>query len=143
MLFVKPAGVERPMALEDGVEAQFLPDGKWLAFSVPGAAGIILRPYPDPGPRIQASSGLASQPRWSRDGRQLFYVTPDKKLMSVDFESGSGRVNAPRELFQTRIAKATFAALLYDVAPDGRFLINSLPSGSPPLTLLTGCDSLL
>jgi eukaryotic-like serine/threonine-protein kinase len=143
MLFVKPAGVERPMSLEYGVEAQFSPDGKWLAFTVPGGAGIIVRPYPGPGPRIQASRGPAAQPRWGRDGRQLFYVTPDKKLISVDFESGSGRVSAPRELFQTRIVRATFAAFLYDVALDGRFLINSLPSGSPPLTLLTGCDSLL
>jgi len=143
MLFVKPAGVDRPISLEYGVEEQFSPDGKWLAFTVPGGAGIILRPYPGPGPRIQASNGPAAQPRWSRDGRQLFYVAPDKKLMSVDFESGSGRVSAPRELFQTRIVRATFAGFLYDVAPDGRFLINSLPSGSPPLTLLTGCDSLL
>jgi DNA-binding winged helix-turn-helix (wHTH) protein len=140
MLFVKPAGADCPMPLEPGVEVQFSPDGNWLAFSVPSGAGISLRPYPGPGPRIQVSRGPAAQPRWSHDGRQLFYTSPDKKLWAVDFDSGTGRVSAPRELFQTRIVRTTFAAFQYDVTPDGHFLINSLPSGTPPLTILTGWD---
>src|SRR5947209_4653269 len=85
----------------------------------------------------------AAQPRWSRDGTQLFYIAPDKKLMAVHFNAETGRTGAPRTLFQTRIIAASLSGFQYDVAPDGRFLINSLPSGSPPLTMLTGWTALL
>jgi DNA-binding winged helix-turn-helix (wHTH) protein len=125
-----------------GVEPQFSPDGKWLSFTEPGGSGIAVRPFPALRPQIKISAGSAAQSRWSRDGTQLFYIAPDKKLMSVDFDPLSGRVGPPRELFQTRIVRVALAGLQYDVAPNGRFLINSLPVGSPPLTLLAGITSL-
>ncbi|MBZ5622724.1 MAG: SMP-30/gluconolactonase/LRE family protein [Acidobacteriia bacterium] len=121
-----------------GAEPQFSPGGKWLAFSEPGGSGIVVRRFPEPGPRIQISNGPAAQARWSRDGTQLFYIAPDKKLMGVHFNGETGRVGAPRTLFQTRIIAASLSGFQYDVAPDGRFLINSLPSDASPLTLLTG-----
>ena len=59
-------------------------------------------------------------------------------MMVVDFDSRNQQVSAPRVLFQTRIIAPNFTAHQYDVAPDGRFLINSLPPGAaPPVTLLT------
>jgi hypothetical protein len=69
-------------------------------------------------------------------------MAPDKKLMAVSFDPSSGRAGPPRELFQTRIVRVALAGLQYDVAPNGQFLINSLPVGSPPLTLLAGITSL-
>ena len=126
-----------------GAEPQFSPDGKWLAFVEPGGAGISVRPFPGPGPRIQISSGPAAQPRWSRDGAQLFFIAPDKKLMTVSFDASTGRAGPPRQLFQTRIIGAALIGFQYDVAPDGNFLINSLPSSPAPLTLLTGWTALL
>lgn len=93
-------------------------------------------------PQIRISAGPAAQSRWSRDGTQLFYIAPDKKLMAVSFDPSAGRAGTPRGLFQTRIVQVSVASFQYDVAPDGRFLINSLPVGSPPLTLLAGCNSL-
>ena len=125
-----------------GVESEFSPDGKWVSITEPGGAGIAVRPLPNLRPLIKISAGPAAQSRWSRDGTQLFYIAPDKKLMAVSFDSSAGRAGAPRALFQTRIVRASIAGHQYDVAPDGRFLINSLPAGSPPLTLLAGCDSL-
>lgn len=125
-----------------GVELQFSPNGKWLAFTEPGGAGIAVRPFPDLRPQMKISVGPAAQSRWSRDGTQLFYIAPDKKLMAVSFEPSSGRAGPPRELFQTRIVRVSLAGFQYDVAPNGRFLINSLPAGSPPLTLLVGIASL-
>jgi hypothetical protein len=64
--------------------------------------------------------------------------------MAVSFDPKTGSAGAPRVLFQTRIVAPNFAAFQYDVASDGRFLINSFPSNSSsPLTLLTGWTTLL
>jgi DNA-binding winged helix-turn-helix (wHTH) protein len=125
-----------------GVEPQFSPDGKWLAFTEPGGAGVAVRPFPALQSYVKLSAGPAAQPRWSRDGTQLFYIAPDKKLMVIRFDPCSGRAGPPRELFQTRIVRTSLTSFQFDVAPNGRFLINSLPAGSPPLTLLAGCNSL-
>lgn len=125
-----------------GVEPQFSPNGKWLAFTEPGGSGIAVKPFPALRHQIKISAGPAAQSRWSRDGTQLFYMAPDKKLIVVSFDPCSGRAGPPRELIQTRIVRVALASFQYDVAPNDRFLINSLPAGSPPLTLLAGCRSL-
>jgi serine/threonine protein kinase/Tol biopolymer transport system component len=131
-----------PFAAE-GVEAKFSPDGKWVVYLGPGR-GILVEPFPGPGRRTQVSTGTAAQPRWSRDGRQIFFIRSDRKLIAVSFDPKTGKVGAPRVLFQTRIAAERIANWQYDVAPDGRFLINSLPANAAsPLTLLTGWDAQL
>jgi Tol biopolymer transport system component len=142
-LFVHMPQDGRTISMGPGAEPQFSPCGRWIAFTEPGGAGIVVRPFPGPGPRIQISNGLAAQPRWSRDGTQLFYIAPDKKLMAVHFNAKTGRAGAPRPLFQTRIIAASISGFQYDVAPDGRFLINSLSSGSSPLTIFTGWTAVL
>ncbi|HWU39094.1 MAG TPA: hypothetical protein VN203_15705, partial [Candidatus Acidoferrum sp.] len=126
----------------EGAEAQFSPDGKWIAYVTP--FDVVVQPFPGPGGRIQISSARGGQPRWSRDGRQIFYIQPDRKLMAVSFDPKKGSAGAPRVLFQTRIVAPNFALFQYDVSPDGRFLINSFPSNSSsPLTVLTGWTALL
>jgi Tol biopolymer transport system component len=131
-----------PFAAE-GVEAKFSPDGKWVVYVGPGR-GILVEPFPGPGRRIQVSTGAAAQPRWSHDGRQIFFIQPDRKLIAVGFDPRAGTAGAPRVLFQTRIAAERIANWQYDVAPDGRFIINSLPSNTAsPLTLITGWDAAL
>jgi len=118
-----------------GAEARFSPDGKWLAYT--GLNEIFVQPFPGPGGRIQISNGAGAQAVWSRDGREITYIAPDRKLMSVTFDAQTKSASAPQVLFQTRIFAPTFVSHQYDVAPDGRFLINSLPSSnSAPLTLL-------
>ncbi|MGO9260137.1 MAG: protein kinase domain-containing protein [Bryobacteraceae bacterium] len=127
--------------LGEGAEAQFSPDGKWIGYA---NDGIYVQTVQGPGGRIQISSNGGAQPRWSHDGKRLFYIQPDKKLMEVEFDAEKGTASVPRVLFQTRIVATKLAYLQYDVAPDGRFLINSFPSdSSAPLTLLTGWTALL
>ena len=125
-----------------GLEGQFSPDGKWVAYMSPG--GIFVQAFPGPGAKVQVSTDAGSQPRWSRDGKQVVYIQPDKKLMAVKFDSRTASASAPRVLFQTRISETLAGGLQYDVAPDGRFLINSLPADrSAPLTLLTNWNAKL
>ncbi|MGI8785733.1 MAG: protein kinase domain-containing protein [Acidobacteriota bacterium] len=123
-----------------GAEPRFSPDGKWIAYV---ATGISVQPFPGPGGRIQISAVGCAQPVWSRDGRRIFYIAPDKKLMEVSFDPQTGSAGTPRVLFQTRIIAPNFVGTQYDVASDGRFLINSLPSDhSSPLTLVTNWKAL-
>jgi DNA-binding winged helix-turn-helix (wHTH) protein/Tol biopolymer transport system component len=131
---------EEPLRLGQGAEPRFSPDGRWIAYAGP-PLGIGVKPFPGPGPRNQISKVPAAQPRWSADGKQLFFVTLDRKIAAASFDSQSGRAGAPHRLFQTRIIGSAFVGFQYDVSPDGRFLVNSLPSSSSPLTLLIGWQS--
>lgn len=127
--------------LGEGSEGQFSPDGRWIAHN--GPDGVVVRSFPGPGTRLQVSGYGGHQPRWSRDGRQLFYVALDKTLMAVAFDAATATAGAPRPLFRTRIVAPAFIGFQYDVAPGGRFLINVLESEAPPLTLLTGWSAAL
>jgi hypothetical protein len=119
-------------------EAQISPNAKWVAY-----CGIFVQPFPGPGARIPISNE-GCQPRWGHDGKQIFFMTLDRKLMAADFDPRSGTAGAPRLLFQTRIVAPAFDLFQYAVAPDGSFLINSLPADrSSPLTLLTNWPTLL
>jgi len=63
----------------------------------------------------------------------------NRTLMSVAFDPKTGSAGQARVVFQTRIVGPNLISVQYDVAPDGRFLINSFPSGnSSPLTMITG-----
>jgi hypothetical protein len=126
-------------SLGPGSEGQFSPDGQWLLSG--GQEGIVARRVHESGARIQIAGYGGSQPRWRRDGRQIFYVTGDRKLMAVGFDPATGQATAPRAMFVTRIVAPALAGFQYDVAPDGRFLINTLPTSTSPLTLLTGWRS--
>ena len=111
------------------------PDGKWLAYASDetGRYEVYIESFPAPGAKIQISSQGGWDPRWSRDGRELFYIAPDRSLMSVELRPGS-RPSAPKALFPTRVPpNPNVYRRSYDVAPDGqRFLINTLLETSTP-----------
>ncbi|MCU1293662.1 MAG: serine/threonine protein kinase, partial [Bryobacterales bacterium] len=132
---------------ENGAEAQFSPEGKWVAFSAPGLSSnsyfsseVFVASFPGRGGRVQISNGGGAQARWRGDGKELYYIDPDKKLIAVSINTKDGKVAAgvPHVLFQTRIVAPRLVLFQYAVSPDGqRFLINSLPtSGAAPLTVL-------
>ena len=132
-------------AYAGGAEAQFSPDGKWVAFTGPTSASyqdsdVFVMQFPEPRGRIQISNQGGAQARWRADGKELFYISADKKLMAVSIDTSQGKLVAgvSHALFQTRIIAPRIVLFQYAVAPDGkRFLINSLPSvGATPLTVL-------
>jgi eukaryotic-like serine/threonine-protein kinase len=127
-----------------GAEAQFSPDGKWIAFSGLGSGSgdpeVYVGRFPGPGRRIQISTHGGLQARWRADGKELFYISMDKKLMAaaIDTSHDEPVAGVPHVLFQTRIIGPRLVLFQYAVSPDGsRFLINSMPSvGAVPLTVL-------
>jgi eukaryotic-like serine/threonine-protein kinase len=93
---------------------------------------VFIRPYPTSGGKVKVSTAGGRQPRWRRDGNELFYLTPDATLMSVSVQQGTVlRTSSPRVLFTTRVSHNGEWA--YDVTPDGQRFVFSVPmSDSPP-----------
>jgi DNA-binding winged helix-turn-helix (wHTH) protein len=123
-----------------GAEGQLSPDGRWFAYI--SRNGLVVQGFPEPGARLVVA-GDAGQPRWSRDGRRLFYISGDKKLMSADFDPATGSAGVPDSLAQTRIVGAALVGHQYDVAPDGRFIMNLRTNDAAPLTVMSGWSSRL
>ncbi|HET9793268.1 MAG TPA: protein kinase [Thermoanaerobaculia bacterium] len=101
---------------------RFSPDGRFLAFlSNESGAGdaAYVQPLGAPGEKVRVSPGAAMLLRWSRDGKEIFYTTPDGHLVAVPVETSPAlRVGDPATLFALP-AKGWRA---FDVSPDGRFL---------------------
>ena len=141
----------------DETAGQFSPDGRWVAYqsNESGPAQIYVRPFPGPGGQWQVSTAGGSQPRWRPDGKELFYVAPDARLMAVSIAVGADRqtleAGAPVPLFRTRLASGSnipggvMSRPQYAVASDGRFLMNVAVEGAtaPPITVVLNWDAAL
>ena len=114
---------------------EFSPDGKWLAYvsDESGRLTLYVQPYPGPGPRITVTSeGPPTEPAWSKNSNELFYRS-GPRMYSIRFKiSGNDFVpEKPALLFQQPpLGVGTTVRASYDVAPDGRFLLNqAIPEG--------------
>jgi Tol biopolymer transport system component len=121
-------------------QAQFSPDGKWLAYVSDelGTPQITVVAFPTPGGVRQVSTAGGSQPRWQRDGKELYYVALDRKMMSVRVTTGATfDAETPRPLFETQLPVAPMRQG-YAVSADGkRFLVTvPLEVGSTPMTII-------
>lgn len=95
-----------------------------------------MQPFPPTGAKWQVSGSGGEQPRWRRDGKELFCVAPDKKLMAAGVTLGMGVFDAspPKPLFDTTLAAGYLGiSQAYDVDRDGqRFVIASIDPAVPP-----------
>jgi Tol biopolymer transport system component len=128
-------------------QGQFSPNGRWLVYrsNESGRWEIYLRPYPGPGSQQLVSRGGGIQPRWRRDGKELFYVTADSRMMAVPInlrsEVDMAEVGPARALFTTRLAYAANAQFGYAVDPAGqRFLMWNV-ADQPTTTPITVVQS--
>ncbi len=127
---------------------QFSPDGKWIAYqsNESGRFEIYVLPFPGPGQKFQISTSGGAQPRWNKNGKEIFYVSLDSKMMAAPVKlSADGQsleTGTPVALFPIRVAGGPVSAFnkqQYAVALDGqRFLVNlAVDNGAaPPITLI-------
>jgi Tol biopolymer transport system component len=102
------------------------PAGTWMAYvsDESGQREVYVQAFPTPRDKHQVSVDGGFLPIWSRDGRELFYLQPSGRMMSVAIraDAASIDVGAPRILFTSTTERLSrFRGV--DVAPDGRFLI--------------------
>jgi eukaryotic-like serine/threonine-protein kinase len=127
--------------------AEFSPDGRWVAYESDksGRREIYVRPFPGPGNDFLASTSGASQVRWNPDGKELFYIGADDRLMALPITASSdGKTvdfGTPTPLFTTSILSPgvnTFRPQ-YAVSPDGRsFVLQALvgQANASPITII-------
>jgi serine/threonine protein kinase/Tol biopolymer transport system component len=144
--------IENPLGLG---HAKFSPDGRWVAYTIgtPGAENVYVSPFPlaeGREDRWAVSSGGGHQPLWRHDGKEIFYLSSDSKVMSVDVNTTSATFQAatPKPLFTVRIAGGPSAAPTHrwDVSHDGqRFLVTTALDvmQSPPINVMTNWESAL
>jgi hypothetical protein len=122
-------------------QGQFSPDGQWLAYQSDesGRFEIYVQRFPGPGGKRPISANGGAQVRWRRDGRELFYVAMDGRLMAVAIRFAAGgqdvEVGTPTPLFVTHVGGAVrgLDRQQYVVSPDGqRFLMSVVPEDPHP-----------
>jgi len=118
--------LKAPSVIRNG---QFSPDGKWVAYASneTGKWEIYVTSFPDARGKWQVSTGGGEQPRWRSDGKELFYLSSDYKMMAAPVTMGANfDAGVPAALFQAtpRQPVSTNDQFAYDVSRDGqRFLI--------------------
>jgi serine/threonine protein kinase len=139
-----------PIIQSPGIQwdPRFSPDGKWLAYrsNENGKWEIFVISFPDAENRRKVSNNGGVQPLWGKDGRELYYLSLDGKLMAVDIEVETGITSGrPHMLFDTKLPVKT-EDYQYDITTDGKrflFLMPVIETTRPPITVLINWTKLL
>jgi serine/threonine protein kinase/Tol biopolymer transport system component len=122
-----------PVVVSDFQEfgPRFSPDGKWIAYCSfeSGGAEIFVQAFPGPGGKWRISTTGGSEPFWRGDGKELYYLATDRKVMAVGVDPGAGPggtpvFSLPHELFLAPVSTDPNIRNRYVVSKDGsRFLV--------------------
>jgi Tol biopolymer transport system component len=116
--------------------ARFSPDGHWIAYesNESGRSEVYVSTFPHPGGKRRISTAGGEAARWRPDGRELFYVAPDNRLMAAEVDTRGGSVEMKK--VDPLFGPVTTG---YDVSSDGqKFLVLVHPEGETggPLTIV-------
>jgi Tol biopolymer transport system component len=125
------------------VQGQLSPDGRWMAYAsdASGRLEVWVQTVPAGGRAFKVSAAGGSDPHWRLDGRELFYLAEDRRLMAVPFQGGPVQPGTPKVLFETSMTPniVTFASQ-YDVSADGQKFLIKVPvvagGSATPITVL-------
>ena len=148
-------GDRKPVAflesMFDRIQARISPDSRFVAYTTneSGTFQIVVQTFPDPNGgkwTITADGGV--EPKWRRDGRELYYLALDGKLMAVPITLPTFNAGKPALLFQTPLTvnrSNPTRDRRYDIAPDGRFLMVVPTATGPalPYTIVVNWNSSL
>lgn len=148
-------GDRKPFAVVNSgfneTQGQLSPDSRWIAYASDeaGRYDIFVRPFPPGDGRegkwlVSSAGGL--QPRWRSDGKELYYLELDQRLMAVDVQTGAAFQSlTPHSLFATpTITGASNVLMRYDVSRDGKkFLMVDVANneGSAPVTVVLNWEA--
>jgi Tol biopolymer transport system component len=137
----------KPSVYLDGpfpeLAAVFSPDGRWIAYvsAESGVGEVYVQSFPRGSGKWQISSGGGAMPIWRQDGRELFFLASDGKLMAVGVKSGATfEAERPESLFSASVRNFVgLSRRQFDVTADGqRFILNAAveEQGAAPITLV-------
>ena len=123
------------------LSATFSPDGRWLAFqsNETGESQIYVQPFPAAGGPFMVSKDGGVQPMWRRDGKELFFLSPDATMMAASVDTaGQFQASIPTPLFSaSTITNPALSGRHYAVTKDGRrFLVNVIQETSRTIPLM-------
>jgi len=127
---------------------RFSPDGRWIAYESDesGRSEIYVRQFPGPGGRWQVSTSGGSEPWWSADGREIFYLDGEENMVSVAIRAADVfTAELPEVLFETRLIQRIQRGH-YLVGRDGERFLTVSPVESqtiPPMTVVLNWDAAL
>jgi Tol biopolymer transport system component len=137
-----PGSDSKPSFVVEGQESQFSPNGRWIAYrsNASGKFEVYVQSFVRSGAKWQVSTNGGDEPRWRHDGKELFYVASDDKLMAlaVRTESSVFEADIPKPLFEMR-RTPTVRRNHYIVAADGQKFLAVLPvrqEASSPITVV-------
>jgi hypothetical protein len=117
----------------------FSPDGRYLAYqsNESGRSEVYVQSFPGPGGKWQISTAGGVEPHWRADGRELYYRSPDQKVMAVEVQTGSVlTAGTAQPLFQGRfdmsVARDRFLPTV-----DGKRFLTVAPLGREAMTPTT------
>jgi len=118
--------------------SQVSPDGRWIAYASDesGRGEIYVQTFPAAGGKFQISTEGGDEPLWRRDGKELYFLSQDRRVMAVDVSTGEAfEASAPKALFTVRTPPTgiTGARIRYAPTSDGqRFLVVSYTEEAAP-----------
>ncbi|HEX7076931.1 MAG TPA: protein kinase [Candidatus Eisenbacteria bacterium] len=113
------------------VHSAVSPDGTLMAYVEAGTdrGEVYVQAFPTPGARWRISTEGGRQPSWRGDGREIFYLSRDQRLMSVTVTPGSPpRFSRPQELFKAPVILRALTRDVYAPARDGQRFLMLVPA---------------
>jgi Tol biopolymer transport system component len=115
-------------------EPAFSPDGRWIAYTSDESQRfeVYVRPFPGPGGRWQISSAGGGRPIWSRNGRELFFETPENRIMVAAYAATGDSFSADKARLWSAVQISDPGTTYWnlDLAPDGRFVMFPRPEAT-------------
>ncbi len=123
----------------DQAHANFSPDGRLIAYSSneSGRFEVYVQTFPLADRKWPISTDGGYEPRWRSDGREIYYLSEDRKLMAVTVGSAPSPFGVPRTLFQTAVEEGAHVLRThYLPSRDGkRFLVHAQRSDRAPVPI--------